>query len=143
MKALYSAPPPLSHVFLGKCLENQRGRYKVNIALSEERVKRLAANPRYHSHRVINQHAVAVFSKPALVRITKPILTGICTLELSKYELQQRYHEEIARACGGNGGPEVIFSDVSNNLKCRIIKVLSNVPLSPLSFYRPTACVFC
>jgi len=103
----------IANAAYGKTLENQRGRFTCRMATSVGRAKRLTANPRYHSHRILNEEAVAVYSKEPLVYIDKPLLVGACTLEWSKFEIQKRYHEEITAACN-NKPPQIIFSDTDS-----------------------------
>ena len=97
----------------GKTLENQRGRMKVQLTHNPKVVKRLAANPRYHSHRILNPSTVAVYSKDSLVLIDKPLIVGAVTLEWSKWEMQRRYYNELTKACNGVS-PPVVMSDTDS-----------------------------
>ena len=93
-------------MFSGKSFENVRLRRNIQLAVNPKAVKRLVAKPTFKSSDIITDDLSLIEMLRSKVTLNKPIYTGFCVLELSKwlmYDFHYRHmvtkYEQKARLC--------------------------------------------
>jgi len=98
--------PALCWLFSGKSFENVRLRRDIVLAVEAKKVKRLVAHPTFKSFDIISDDLSLIEMARSKVTLNKPIYTGFCVLELSKwlmYDFHYRHmvakYEQNVRLC--------------------------------------------
>ena len=75
-------------------MENLRNRRTVDLVTSEEKLKKLAAQPSFKQFKIFNENRVAVEQAKVELTLNRPIYVGSAILDLSKtlmYDFHQNY----------------------------------------------------
>ena len=82
----------------GKSFENVRLRRNLHLVCSKLQEEKLVAKPTFKSSDIINKDMVLVEMLKCQVTLDKPIYTGFCVLEVSKwlmYDFHYRYIKNL------------------------------------------------
>ena len=74
----------MNNSVLGKTIENVRNHRDMKLVTSDERRKRLASEPNYHSYKNFSEHLMAIEMKKARAKMSKPLYLGMSILDISK-----------------------------------------------------------
>ena len=121
----------MNNSVLGKTIENVRNHRDMKLVTSDERRKRLASEPNYHSYKNCSEHLMAIEMKKARVKMSKPLYLGMSILDISKtlmysfwYDYVKPKYGDRAKLCYKNNNSFVIyiktedfFEDISDDVK--------------------------
>ena len=91
----------LNNSVFGKTIENTREYRNVDLVDSKEKMEKLAKQPNYRCHTIINENLIAVERFKPTVKMDKPIYTGISVFELSKLSMYKFHYELIKKIYPG------------------------------------------
>ena len=87
----------MNNAFFGKTMENVRKRRHVDIVDTTEKLKKLVAQPTFHSATSFREDLTAVERMKKKIVMNKPIYIGFCVLEMSKWLMYDFYYNVLCR----------------------------------------------
>ena len=81
----------------GKTMENLRNRRTVDLVTSEEKLKKLAAQPSFKQFKIFHENLVAVERAKVKLTLNRPIYVGFAILDLSKTLMYDFHYNYIKR----------------------------------------------
>jgi hypothetical protein len=88
------------NIIYGKMMEQVRERLRVQLALSEEEVRKLVASPGFLDRTVYTENVVAVHLAKEKITINKPIYGGLAVLDLSKSTMYDTCYNKLLKRYG-------------------------------------------
>ncbi len=79
----------------GKMLQNDRKHRKAEICVNESKLRKELSNPFFDDRRIVNSDTTITYSRPRKLVLNKPIIVGVCILELSKLLMYQFYYKTL------------------------------------------------
>ena len=80
-----------------KTMENLRNRRRVDLVTSEEKLKKLAAQPSFKQFKIFHENLVAVERAKVELTLNRPIYVGFAILDLSKMLMYDFHYNYIKR----------------------------------------------
>ena len=102
----------MNNSVFGKTMENIRNRVNVKLVNTEERLKKLSANPNYKSCKIFNENLISVHMKKTSLTMNKPVYLGMCILDLSKTIMYDFHYQYIKPKYGTKA--KLLFTDTDS-----------------------------
>ena len=87
----------MNNAFFGKTMENVRKRRQIDIVHTAEKLKKLVAQPTFHSVTSFREDLSAVERMKKKIVMNKPIYIGLCVLEISKWLMYDFYYNVLCQ----------------------------------------------
>ena len=102
----------MNNSVFGKTMENIRNRVNVKLVNTEERLKKLSAEPNYKSCKIFNENLISVHMKKTSLTMNKPVYLGMCILDLSKTIMYDFHYNYIKPKYGAKA--KLLFTDTDS-----------------------------
>ena len=74
----------MNNSVFGKTVENVKNYRDSKLVTAYKRRKQLVSEPKYHTHKKISEHLMAIEIKKKKVKMNKPLSLGMSILDISK-----------------------------------------------------------
>lgn len=98
-----------SNASYGKCLEQKRNRQNVNIVFKKETAIKLLRKPTVQNAIQIEEDLSIIIMKKLNVLLDKPILVGVCILDISKVVMYNMHYNGIKTIYGDKA--KLVYTD--------------------------------
>ena len=102
----------MNNSVFGKTMENIRNRVDVKLVNTEEKLRKLVAEPNFRSRKIFSENLVSVHMKKTSLTMNKPIYLGMCILDLSKTIMYDFHYNYIKPKYGDKA--KLLFTDTDS-----------------------------
>ena len=89
----------------GKTMENVRKHKIIKLVNNNDKIKKLASEPNYHTSKWLSESLLAMeMKKKTSVKMNKPIYLGFAILSLSKIKMYEYWYDEMKPKYGDGTG---------------------------------------
>jgi hypothetical protein len=103
----------MNNSVFGKTMENVRKRCNVELVFNNpQKMLRCIANPLYEKSTIFNENLIAVHKRKNNINLNKPIIIGMCILDLSKCLMYDFYYNTLKTTY--NDKMKLLFTDTDS-----------------------------
>ena len=117
-----------SSVFV-KTMENVRNHRVIKLVTSDQRRKRLASEPNYHSHTKFSEHLKGIKMKKIVIEMTKPLYLCMSILDISKILMYEFWYDYIKSKDGDKAKPYYMDTDIRKNIFACLFSIHNTISL--------------
>ena len=105
----------LNNAVFGKTMENVRDHRHLDLVKTAEKAQKLCSKPTFRGYKIFHDNLIAIERYKSVVKLNKPIYTGVTVLDLSKLHMYQFHYEFIKKEYPGDKSL-LTFSDTDSLL---------------------------
>ena len=102
----------MNNSIFGKSCENMRNRRNIELVTSDDRLAFLSARPSFKRIKIFNNNLVGVEYAKTSIKMTRPIYTGVTTLDVSKTLMYDFHYNTVKRRYGTRA--KLLFTDTDS-----------------------------